>query len=126
VRRIAFARRGQRHLYLKDWQFPFEAGQEETVEAILAWCKDTLARCPRPFGIDHFDFAVAVSCEGRPRSLSYKKLRPGALYAASFARDLAAVLPRKGWDEAQSAAVYISAALFSWGAAAHEALPASP
>ena len=125
VRHIAQARRNRRHLYLNDWLFPFESGEDEAVEAVLTWCKETIARCPRPFGIDHFDLAVAVGGEERPRSLSYKRLRPGVLYAASFAHDLAAMLPRRQLDEARSAGVYISVALFSWGAAAHEALPAS-
>src|SRR5688500_11336795 len=90
---MASARRRGRHLYLNDWRFHFEADPEHAVEAVLAWCRETLSRCPRPFGIDHFDFAFAVKGHDyQSRSLTYKKIRPAHLYSQAFARELAALL----------------------------------
>jgi hypothetical protein len=124
LRRIAAARRDRRHLYLNDWRFHLDAGPESAVETVLAWCRDTLSRCPRPFGIDHFDLAVAVNDSGAPpRSLSFIKIRPGMLYTPSFAKDLAVMLHQEEPADVRTG-LYISAALFSWGAAAHAALPA--
>ena len=126
-RGIAAARRRGHNTYYGDWHFGMEADAPSVTSSVIGWCRETLASCRRPFGIDYFDLAVTVDgADGRPGRLSLQELRPGVLYATSLEERLADFLEkclsacREG-----SRPLRVSTALFSWGDAAHEALPAT-
>jgi hypothetical protein len=114
----------RRNLYTQDWHFEVEAEAAHVAEVVLAWCRETLASCRRPFGIDYFDVAIAARdpLQGQRSSLSLSKQRPQLLYGPTFVDDLARLLMPAG-ETAAPARLYVSAAIFSWGDAAHEALP---
>jgi hypothetical protein len=125
-RGIASARRRGRNTYRSDWHFGIEAEARLISGSLLAWCRDTVACCRRPFGIDYFDLAIAiVDKQGARRDeLSLNELRPGVLYdAASLEDKLVEYIERRRRAFGEGA-IHISTALFSWGDAAHEALPA--
>jgi hypothetical protein len=125
-RGIKAARRRGSNTYYGDWHFEVEAEAHLISTSLLSWCRDTMATCRRPFGIDYFDLAVAVLDKqgGKRDELSLSELRPGVLYdAASLEDKLVEFIERRGRAMGGSA-MHISTALFSWGDAAHEALPA--
>jgi hypothetical protein len=114
-------------MYLSAWDAGADAADDihgSLVEPIIAWCRDTLGRCRRPYGIDHFELVLALSRhDGRPvESARFRDLRPSDLYDPDgVSARLIAFL--RGGDAAPPARV--AASLFSWGDAAHEALIAS-
>ena len=119
------ARRAGNGAYLCEWRYP--AGEathsdEAILESIVTWCRETLGAVRRPWGIDGFDLAVAIAGEdGTPRSLSLRRLRPADLYHTETLNRLRGFLAsHRG---ATPAAMSIAVALFSWGDAAHAALP---
>ncbi len=127
MRQIAHSRRRGHGIRYQDWHLELPAAHDMSalVDSMLSWCKITLGNCRRPYGIDLFDLIVAYRVEEDARTQSFRldKLKPMALYEDSLPATLAhrlsqAVTP---W----STKLYISAAVFSWGDAAHEALPAS-
>jgi hypothetical protein len=133
VRRLAHARRTGAGLYLREWFIAADAATmnlgEAMVEQVIEWCRATIAECRRPWGIDHFELALAYAtvdgqiCE----SARFKRLRPMDLYREEgLARRLASFIPATGAGTHPSAlpAIHLAAALFSWGDAAHAALPA--
>lgn len=84
-----------------------------------------MASCRRPFGIDYFDLRVTLG-DGAYGSLSIQELRPTALYATTLEERIHEFLERRLSLRAQSAPpLKVSTALFSWGDAANEALPAT-
>jgi hypothetical protein len=95
------------------------------VESILGWARQTLAGCRRPYGIDHFDLTLAFRAESekRVRSLAFDRLRPIDLYQETFPERLASMLSTE-LAGIRTSTLRVSAALFSWGEAAHAALPA--
>jgi hypothetical protein len=105
-------------------QPPRPAAAESGVEDILAWCRDTLATCRRPWGINHFDLTLDVAATGEaPRRISLSRLDPRDLWAADGLHSrLTALLAAPA---ATTAPMDISATLFSWGEAAHRALPSA-
>jgi hypothetical protein len=116
ARRIAEARRNGQGVYAREWdEHGLDAGA--LGEALLDWCREVIGACRRPFGIDQFDLALAYTdAAGEPASRLYR-LRPIDLYQGSLLEELMALAaltepPRR-----------LAAALFSWGDAAHEALP---
>jgi hypothetical protein len=124
---MADARRRGRHLYIHDWSFSLDLPASDAVEAVVSWCRETLAHCRRPFGIDYFDLVLAV-CEPGDRQaekLQLEKLRIVELYDESLPSRLAKVLSRRKESRETGSEVRVSAAIFSWGDAAHEALPAT-
>jgi hypothetical protein len=137
-RRLAAARRAGRGIYVGEWTFEnlfndeLEAACEAGCEAIVAWCRETLGRCRRPWGIDYFDLALSAAPKGAPtsRSVRFRELRPGRLYDGELAERLACYLAETlqpaGTDANESPRrVTIAAGLFSWGDAAFAALPAA-
>ncbi|HXH22409.1 MAG TPA: hypothetical protein VNN10_10285 [Dehalococcoidia bacterium] len=95
------------------------------VDSILDWARHTLAGCRRPYGIDHFDLTLAFAADSdrRVRSLAFDRLRPIDLYQEPFPERLASALVSE-LTGLKASTLRVSAALFSWGEAAHAALPA--
>jgi hypothetical protein len=125
VREMAEARREGRGIYLQEWKIGEEEGQETFADEILNWCRTTMGTCRRPFGIDHFDVSIAFSSGGvGVQSLQYAKLRPSELYGdSSLINEIYSAIAGSITD-AGSGVVHIAAAMFSWGDAAHAAMPA--
>lgn len=96
---------------------------EAQVEAIVAWCQQALAGTRRPWGIDVFDLALAVGHgSGRPHSASFNRLSPAECYDEDgLACRLSAFLETALADARTP--LMLAVALFSWGDAAHAALP---
>jgi hypothetical protein len=119
------ARRSGRHSYQGVWHFGGDVEAYHSIETILAWGRETLGSCRRPFGIDYFDLEVSVSQSGRRlASFSLSRLRPLALYASEVGDGISTLLERAGSPDSDSR-LQVSAVIFSWGDAAHAALPAS-
>ncbi len=118
ARRIRSARARGHGLYLTEFLWsPESAGQVPT--DITQWCQDTLARCRRPLGIDHFDLTITVNGAGKPRSHRLSFLRPAQLYDdAAVPRSLAAALGSLV-VASETGTVKVAAALLSWGDIAH-------
>jgi hypothetical protein len=93
-------------------------------ESVMLWARQTLAGCRRPYGIDHFDLTLAFRGESNAkiRSLAFDRLRPMDLYEEWFPERLASLIAKE-LAGARESALSVSAALFSWGEAAHLALP---
>jgi hypothetical protein len=117
ARRMAEERRRGQGVYVSEWDV--QAEHHSIVETIVDWCRDTMGRCRRPFGIDHFDLALALGRHDadRPVTTVYR-LRPADLYTESAAEHLAAFL-----FGAKQPPARVAVALFSWGDAAHRAFP---
>ena len=128
-RYISNARRRGRGLRHKHWHTEeFEpSALEDLVESMIAWCRSTMAHSRRPYGIDFFDLIVSYRFEkdGKPRSFRLNKVRAMDLYQELLPGNLLERLMQAVAPE-QPVKVYISAAFFSWGDAAHKALPATP
>jgi hypothetical protein len=125
-RKMNEARRKGHGLRVKDWEVESTDTDEVggLVDSILAWARHTLAGCRRPYGIDHFDLALAFRSEAdrKVRSVAFDRLRPIDLYQEWFPERLASSITNEVGGPAASA-LCVSAALFSWGEAAHYALP---
>jgi hypothetical protein len=104
--------------------FPAHSVSKDIIQALIDWCRETAGQCRRPFGIDAFDLAVAV---GKPEraisSVSYDRLKPIAFYETSLSARLDGLLAVVEREFHVGEDVRLSAALFSWGDAAHAALP---
>ena len=128
-RYISDARRKGRGLRHKHWHTEdFQpSALEGLVDSMIAWCRGTMAHSRRPYGIDLFDLIVSYRFEkdGKPRSFRLNKVRAMDLYQDLLATNLLERLAEAMTHE-QPVKVYISAAFFSWGDAAHHALPATP
>ena len=126
--RMAAARRRGTGAYLNDWQFVRDATSaaatnvDDMLEPIVHWCRETVAGTRRPCGISQFDLVVAVhGTGGEPRSLLFEHRWPNELYGAE---SLVQALRRFLESHALGPTTRVSVALFSWGDAAHRALPA--
>jgi hypothetical protein len=123
---IKEARQRGEGLKMQDWSLDdFDPHSPNALEAVVEWCKHTLAECRRPYGINQFDLTVAFRSGNseRVRSFVLRKLDPIELYREGFGETLLHAL---GLTEQHSGPLRLSAALFSWGDAAHRALtPAS-
>jgi hypothetical protein len=93
---------------------------------MLRWCQDVLAGCRRPYGLDYFDLAIAMRCgdTGKVEQFTLNKLRPIELYQDSLTDRLTAML-NKAFASRGLNTIHLSAGLFSWGEAVHQALPQS-
>jgi hypothetical protein len=122
---IRRARRRGQGLRYQDWQFDVthEAEPSAAVETMISWCKATLSTCRRPHGIDLFDLVVAFRDEagGAVRSFRLDRLKPLELYQDTLSELLLQRLNEVIHPRASK--VYVSAGFFSWGDAAHKALP---
>lgn len=133
ARGMIAARRAGRGLYVAEWDWSPQAPEAMSLaplaEEIIAWCRQTLGRCRRPYGIDHFDLALAYSLhDGQGvTSVELHDLRPADLYAPEgLSLRLAAFLPADALHQSASTAmIRVVAGLFSWGDAAHAALPSA-
>jgi hypothetical protein len=127
-RGIAAARRHGRHTYRGDWQFSLEAEVQQVTSTLILWCREVVASSRRPFGIDYFDLAVTIEDGSAipPQSFSLQKLRPLVLYGTPLEAKIAEFIGcRRTTASAPERPLRVSTALFSWGDAAHEALPAT-
>ena len=126
MKEIAHARRKGHGLRYQDWhlELPDASQVNGLVETILSWCKLTLGNCRRPYGIDLFDLVVAYRADGEHRTGSFRleRLRPMELYQDPLPQTLLERLTQP--LAPQPARLYVTAAFFSWGDAAHNALPA--
>jgi hypothetical protein len=120
---MARRRRAGRDLYLRDWRTETSAHDERQslIDSVVRWCRETVAATRRPFGIDHFDLALAWRESGATavRSQRFLQLRPIDLYTERFLAQLHALL---FGPEPAFAGVHLSVAVFSWGDAAHAEL----
>jgi hypothetical protein len=105
-----------------EWRLASHESESAGAE-VLDWCREVIAGCRRPFGIDAFDLAVACrrSVAHSVHSLRLLRLRPSDLYSDGLATQVAALLQQ---GHIEGSPVIVAAAIFSWGDAAHEALPA--
>lgn len=118
ARKMADARRRGEGVYTEEWSLP-EGTHHSAMEPILEWCRDVVGRCRRPFGIDEFDLALSFrQHEASHATSQVYRITARDLYDESTIDQLAAFL---FGQPAQP--VYVVAALFSWGDAAHAALP---
>jgi hypothetical protein len=121
--RMNEARRRGDGVKLQDWQIEdFDPDQPHgLVENVVDWCRRTVAESRRPYGINSFDLTLAfrVGEDNKIRSVNFQRLQPMELYDDSFA---ARLLETLGIHIGSPAPLRISAGLFSWGDAAHQAL----
>jgi hypothetical protein len=105
-------------LYVHRWR---ESHGETLLESVLDWCRRTAGETRRPFGIDHFDLALALRSPetGAVRSSRFARLRPADLYGEPHEGLRSFVAEHTAAPEG----VLVSVALYSWGDAAHGALP---
>lgn len=121
---ISRARRGGLHRFEERWRFSADIATNEVVDSILAWCRETLGACRRPFGINYFDFNVAFATDSDQLGwISLRKLEPISLYGEVLPGEMGAIVERRG-EAGPTRQVFVSATIFSWGEAAHTALPA--
>jgi hypothetical protein len=66
--------------------------------------------------------AFRLGGDKRVRSIAFDRLRPIDLYQETFPERLASMLASE-LSEIRTSTLRVSAALFSWGEAAHAALP---
>jgi hypothetical protein len=121
MRKMRAERRAGRGVRLEEWRLTADESSSAGAH-VLDWCRDVIANCRRPFGIDSFDLAVACrrGVIGGVESHRFLRLRPLDLYSDGFAAQLAALL---GVARQEQSPLVVAAAIFSWGDAAHRALP---
>jgi hypothetical protein len=118
------AKQQGRHSYAETWALNPQTDSHHFVESFQEWCKDTIALCRRPFGINHFDLVLTVNDSRRQLgSLSLEKVRPLLLYAGDFPDQVSKTLSDALHALADEPEVQVSATIFSWGDAADAALP---
>lgn len=120
ARRLDRARRDGRGMFVHHFEVGPNVGAED---GIATWCRETLARCRRPWGIAHFDLAL-VAPEGGTRNLSLTRCDPAQLYAEGsdlLLRIREFIEQARRRADASAAPAVVAVALFSWGEAAHAA-----
>jgi hypothetical protein len=118
------AKQQGRHSYAETWALNPHTDSHHFVESFQEWCKDTIALCRRPFGINHFDLVLTVNDSRRQLgSLSLEKVRPLLLYAGDFPDQVSKTLSDALHALADEPELRVSATIFSWGDAADAALP---
>ena len=120
-RKMRAERHAGRGVRLEEWRLTADESSSAGAH-VLDWCRDVVANCRRPFGLDSFDLAVAVRQASFSGVVSHRflRLRPLDLYSEGFAAQLTAL---SGVSRQRQSPVIIAAAIFSWGDAAHRALP---
>ena len=121
ARSVRAARQSGQGLYLTEWQ-SVGAPSDEMAGDVTDWCRDTLALCRRPMGIDQFDLTLTIDDGVRPETRSLRLLRPGQLYDGSVI-PLALASAFAALAAEHTSTVRIAVALLSWGDIAHAALP---
>lgn len=114
------ARRRGLGLYLGEWTL---GAGEDCAEPLVQWARRVLGDCRRPYGIDHFDLALAYTAAGgaQPESLELRDLHPIDLYDGGRALEQITVFVSRA--ARGRLGVRVAAALYSWGDAAHHCLP---
>lgn len=115
------ARRRGLGLYLGEWTVCASA---DAAEPLVLWARRVLGESRRPYGIDHFDLAIAYTAPAgaTPDSLELRDLHPSDLYGDGRAvHQISAFIERA--TRIRSGEVRMAAALYSWGDAAHHSLP---
>ena len=121
ARSVSAARQRGHGLYLTEWQSVGVHGDAVAGE-VTDWCRDTLARCRRPMGIDQFDLTLTIDDGARPQTRRLRLLRPGELYDGSvIPLALASAFAALAADHTST--VRIAVSLLSWGDIAYAALP---
>jgi hypothetical protein len=121
ARAIHAARQRGHGLYFTEWHGS-PSSAESLSREITQWCRDTLARCRRPNGIDHFDLTLTIDASGTPHTQRLAFLRPGQLYDESVVpAALAAALASLATTDPEST-VRVAAALLSWGDLAYASM----
>lgn len=120
ARAIHAAREKGHGLYFTEWQGSPKAA-ELISNDVTQWCRDTIALCRRPMGIDHFDLTLTVHGSGVPHTQRLAFLRPGQLYDESVPAALAAALTALAVGNPEST-VRVAAALLSWGDVAYASM----
>jgi hypothetical protein len=118
--RIRQARRSGHGLYVADWLHSI--AEHSPVDAVLEWTRSTIGASRRPFGIDHFELALAWRplVGDRVHTHRFGRLRPIDLYGEAFPVHLERFF---GQHPVSPAPGRVAVALFSWGDVVHEALP---
>jgi hypothetical protein len=121
ARAIHAAREKGHGLYFTEWQSS-PASAEVLAHDVTQWCRETVARCRRPNGIDHFDLTLTIHSSGGPRTQRMAFLRPGQLYDETVVpAALTAALASLALGEPEST-VRVAAALLSWGDVAYASM----
>jgi len=119
-------------LYQEQWQLPAKEEATDTsklADEIISWCRDTLGRMCRPYGLDYVTGAVALLDEANEEmsSTNLGVLRPEDFYGNGRAE----AEIREALDEwlekrvlADGCDCRLSAVLFSWVDLTRELLPA--
>ena len=116
ARRLSAARRKGHGRFDRRWELASESAGDE----VLAWCRDTLSHCRRPWGISHFDLTLDVSTASGPaRRLRLSRIEPTDLWCDSdVSTRIAALFPRPC---GAAGSTRVTASLLSWGEAVHRA-----
>ena len=111
---------------LESWHVQPDEGTEVhgLTDSIIHWCRESMASCRRPYGVDHFDLTIAFGSGGGIRNVNFHKLRIQHLYDEVLSRQLLEALGREV-REARSTALHVAVGLFSWGDALDKALAGS-
>jgi hypothetical protein len=120
--RLSAARRAGRGRYTNHWDI--SGDPDSDAERILAWVRETVACCRRPYGFACFDLALSLPDErGHARILQLERWEPGHLYGegAQVVAQVRAFLSREAGRAAQGP-VNVAAVLSSWGDLAHAVL----
>lgn len=122
MRQLERARRQVQGLKVQTWQIGSDgvAEVQAIADSILTWCRESMAACRRPYGVDHFDLAIAVRDGDDVRNVNFSKLRVKQLYEDDFSDQLRSLLALD--PGATVRARHIAVGLFSWGDALHQAL----
>jgi hypothetical protein len=119
-------------LYRTIWDFG-GGGADDLAAEVLAWCRESLSRMHRPYGVDSVSFAFSmVGSGGRQLASGHLAiLRPGDFYGAGVGAgvvevEIRGILERWTRDRllAQEGA-RLSVVLFSWGDLTRELLLAA-
>jgi hypothetical protein len=118
AQQMVLARAQGRGVRTGAWQIPVSSAHEATGH-ILDWCRQIMSGVRRPFGIDQFDLAVACGDgRGTIESRRFLRMRAADLYGETLENALRGLAL-----QSEQGHLLFAAALFSWGDAAHQALP---
>jgi hypothetical protein len=116
-------------VYDRSWDLPdsIEGREEALSDRILEWCRESLARMRKPYGLDYVTLVLAVvGAENREiATLGFGVLRPQDFYGDADASARLQEVIGRWWREGilvSPQALKLSAVLFSWGDLTRELL----